>query len=469
MSRLVVISNRVAVPKARGAAGAQGGLAGALVAALRKAGGLWLGWSGEECDHPSPQPVINTQDGVSVATIDLAPHDVEEYYNGYANSTLWPLFHYRIDLTEHEREFSKGYERVNDLFAETASKLIEPDDLVWIHDYHFIPLGERLRACGVSNRLGFFLHIPWPPTRLLVVLPYHERLVRSLLHYDLIGFQCTEWLESFLHYCRKELGAEVDEKNGYIWLEGRKTIARAYPIGIDYEHFTSLGDSEEARETEQRVLASTRRRSAMIGVDRLDYSKGLPERMDGVGRFFERHPERASDLVFIQIAPPSREDIGSYKRIRETLEQKTGQINGAFSKVDMVPIRYVNQGHSAAELFGIYRACKIGLVTPLRDGMNLVAKEFVAAQDPEDPGVLILSRFAGAAQQLTEAILVNPYSADELAFAIRTALEMPLEERKRRWKILEKCVREENVAEWTENFTRDLKSIDRPCAMSAGE
>ena len=207
----------------------------------------------------------------------------------------------------------------------------------------------------------------------------------------------------------------------------------------------------------------------MIGVDRLDYSKGLPERMDGVARFFERHPERASDLVFIQIAPPSREDIGSYKRIRETLEQKTGQINGAFSKVDMVPIRYVNQGHSAAELFGIYRACKIGLVTPLRDGMNLVAKEFVAAQDPEDPGVLILSRFAGAAQQLTEAILVNPYSADELAFAIRTALEMPLEERKRRWKLLEKCVREENVAEWTANFTRDLKSIVRPCSLSGGE
>ena len=207
MSRLFVISNRVAVPKARGAEGAQGGLAGALLAALGGTGGVWFGWSGEETENPSAKPEILTNDGVAIATIDLDHHDIEEYYNGYANSTLWPLFHYRIDLTKHEREFGKGYERVNDLFASAAVPLIEPDDLVWVHDYHFMPLGERLRAHGIKNRIGFFLHIPWPPTRLLVSLPYHERLVRSLLHYDLIGFQCDEWLESFLHYCRKELGA----------------------------------------------------------------------------------------------------------------------------------------------------------------------------------------------------------------------------------------------------------------------
>lgn len=459
MSRLFVISNRVAAPKGRGAAGAQGGLAGALLAALSKSGGLWFGWSGEECEEPSPEPVISEFGGVTTATIDLDPQDVEEYYNGYANSTLWPLFHYRIDLTEHEREFGKGYERVNDLFADSAATLIEPGDLVWVHDYHFMPLGERLRSRGLNNRLGFFLHIPWPPTRLLVSLPYHERLVRTLLDYDLIGFQCDEWLESFLHYCRKELGAQVDEESGAITLDGRTTIARGYPIGIDFEQFTGLAGSADARETEWRMQSSTRNRCAMIGVDRLDYSKGLPERLDGIARFFENNPERVSDLVFIQIAPPSREDIGSYQRIRATLEQKTGQINGTYSQIDMVPIRYVNKGHSAAELFGIYRASKIGLVTPLRDGMNLVAKEYVAAQDPEDPGVLILSRFAGAAQQFSDAILVNPYSPDELSYAIGNALDMPLAERKQRWRKLVKCVREENISAWTQNFLTDLSDL----------
>ena len=460
MSRLFVISNRVAVPKARGAAGAQGGLAGALLAALGKTGGTWFGWSGQEVENPASKPEIAADGNVTIATIDLDPHDVEEYYNGYANSTLWPLFHYRIDLTQHEREFGKGYERVNDLFATAAVPLIEPDALVWVHDYHFMPLGERLRAHGITNRLGFFLHIPWPPTRLLVSLPYHERLVRSLLHYDLIGFQCDEWLESFLHYCRKELGADVDESTGRITLDGRVTTARVYPIGINYELFTSYADTPEAIDAQKRVNDSTRNRSTMIGVDRLDYSKGLPERLDGITRLFENKPERVSDVVFIQIAPPSREDIASYQRIRETLEQKTGQINGAFSKIDMVPIRYVNQGHSAAELFGIYRASKIGLVTPLRDGMNLVAKEYVAAQDPDDPGVLILSRFAGAAQQLSDALLVNPYSPDELAYAIETALDMPLAERKRRWEKLEKSVREENITVWTNDFANDLRIIE---------
>ncbi|MXO61271.1 trehalose-6-phosphate synthase [Altererythrobacter salegens] len=462
MSRLVVISNRVAVPKARGAAGAQGGLAGALNSALKETGGLWFGWSGEEAEVPSPEPTVAEYDGVTMATIDLEPQDVDEYYNGYANSTLWPLFHYRLDLTEYERETGRGYERVNELFADSAAPLIRPDDLVWVHDYHLMPLGDGLRRRGVRNRMGFFLHIPWPPTRLFVSLPYHERLVMTLLAYDLIGFQCDEWLESFLHYCRKELGAEVDEASGRIDFEGKTTVARAYPIGIDFDHFSAEGQTGEARQTEQRVNSSTRHRTTMIGVDRLDYSKGLPERLDGIGRFFDRYPERVNDLVFIQIAPPSREDIRSYRKIRAELEQKTGQINGARSRIDLVPIRYVNQGHSMAELYGAYRASKIGLVTPLRDGMNLVAKEYVAAQDPKDPGVLILSRFAGAAQQLgggdasEGAILVNPHSPDDIAAGIRDALDMPLDERKARWQPMFECVRDESVQRWTADFTRDL-------------
>ena len=461
MSRLVVVSNRVAVPKARGVAGAQGGLAGALNAALKDSGGLWFGWSGETAEEPSDEPEVQTTDGVTTATIDLAPQDLDEYYNGYANSTLWPLFHYRIDLAEYHRETGKGYERVNDLFAQRLEKLVDPSDTLWIHDYHLIPLGERLRSHGMQNRMGFFLHIPWPPTRLLVSLPYHERLVRTLLCYDLVGFQCDEWLESFHHYCRKELGAEVDEESGRIVLDGHATYACAYPIGIDYDHFMAAEGTEAAVDAEKRLRESARGRSTMIGVDRLDYSKGIPERIDALSRLFERFPETVEQTLFVQIAPPSREDVESYQQIRETLEQKTGRLNGAHSQLDYVPIRYVNHGHSMQELFGAYRASDIGLVTPLRDGMNLVAKEFVAAQEDDDPGVLILSRFAGAAQQLDQALLVNPHSADDVAHAIHTAMTMSLDERKKRHQSLLKSVREENVQEWTANFLNDLSSLER--------
>lgn len=445
------------MPKARGVAGAQGGLAGALNSALKDYGGIWFGWSGEESEDRTGNINLQRNDGVTTATIDLSTRDVDEYYNGYANSTLWPLFHYRLDLTEYERETGKGYERVNERFAECVTPLIEEDDLVWVHDYHLLPLGERLRSRGLKNRIGFFLHIPWPPARLFVSLPYHERLVRTMLEYDLIGFQTEEWLESFLHYCRKELGADVDENSGQISFEGRTAIARAYPIGIDWEHFQAQGAKEEAKVAEKRLLSSTRDRTAMIGVDRLDYSKGLPERIDGIGRFFDQHPERVRDLVFIQIAPPSREDVESYQKIRTELEQKTGQINGARSEVDLVPIRYVNHGYSHAELYGFFRASKIGLVTPLRDGMNLVAKEYVAAQDPDDPGVLILSRFAGAAHQLGDAVLVNPHSPDDLSHAIRVALDMPLEERKARYLAMIDTIRDDNVQDWTKRFCEDLK------------
>jgi trehalose 6-phosphate synthase len=457
LSRLIVISNRVAVPTAAGAPGAQGGLAGALQAALRAQGGVWFGWSGEVTDTFTGAVHEAQNAGVHTATIDLEPQDVEEYYKGYANSALWPLFHYRIDLTQYEMEFGKGYERVNERFAASALPLIGQDDTVWVHDYHLIPLGNILRGRGLKNRIGFFLHIPWPPTRLLVSLPFHERLVGAMLAYDLIGFQNTEWLESFLHYCRKELGATVDEATGTIRYGGRTTVARAYPIGIDYDQFMAAGNTGLARQAQQRLMSSTRHRTAMIGVDRLDYSKGLPERLDGISRFFDTYPERVKQLVYIQIAPPSRSDIESYQQIRATLEQKTGQINGARSEVDLVPIRYVNKGHSAAELFGFYRGSKIGLVTPLRDGMNLVAKEYVAAQDPADPGVLILSRFAGAAEQLSDALLVNPHSPDDLAHNINIALDMPLDERRARWEKLADCVREQNVQRWTADFLNDLR------------
>jgi trehalose 6-phosphate synthase len=457
MSRLIVISNRV-TPQA-GQAGAQGGLWVALGAALRQYRGIWFGWSGGKTDRFSGQIDLQRHDGVTTATIDLEEQDIDEYYNGYANRTLWPLFHYRIDLAEYDRSFGSGYERVNTRFAETVAPLIDPDDLIWVHDYHLIPLGAQLRERGVKNRIGFFLHIPWPPARLLVSLPFHERLVRSMLAYDLIGFQTEEWLESFRHYVERELGAVMDE-DFIVRLDGRSVKVGVFPIGIDSDEFEQAADSPEALRACERLRASIEDKHLIVGVDRLDYSKGLEERFAGYRRFLEENSDCRGKVTLLQIAPPSRGEVHTYEDIRERLDELSGRINGEFAEIDWVPIRYVNQGYARADLAGFYRASEIGLVTPLRDGMNLVAKEYVAAQDPDDPGVLILSRFAGAALQLKDALLVNPYSKDEISDAIRQALAMPKEERIRRWRTMMTSVRDENVMWWRAAFVKALEEVD---------
>ncbi|PWG01547.1 alpha,alpha-trehalose-phosphate synthase (UDP-forming) [Sphingosinicella humi] len=461
MSRLIVISNRVSPPKTEDGSGAQGGLAVALAAALREYRGLWFGWSGRKTDKFTGHIDMQRAHGVTTATIDLEEQDVEEYYNGYANRTLWPLFHYRIDLAEYDRSFGSGYERVNERFAETVTPLIEPDDLIWVHDYHLIPLGQQLRERGLKNRMGFFLHIPWPPSRLMVSLPYHEKLVRTMLAYDVIGFQTEEWLESFCHYVERELGGTVDP-DGVIHVGDRSVHAAAYPIGVDFKEFTEALESDAARESFERLRTSAAGRRTIIGVDRLDYSKGLEERFLGYRRFLEKHPRYQRKLFLLQIAPPSRGEVATYEVIREHLDELSGRINGEFADVDWVPVRYVNQGYRREELAGFYRAAEIALITPLRDGMNLVAKEYVAAQDPEDPGVLILSRFAGAALQLKDALLVNPYSKDEIADAIMRAIRMPKEERIRRWKAMVEVVRQEDVVAWRHAFVEALEKARPP-------
>jgi trehalose 6-phosphate synthase len=458
MSRLIVISNRVSAPKAQSASGAQGGLAVALAAALREYRGIWFGWSGNKTEEFTGHIDFQRHAGVTTATIDLEEQDVDEYYNGYANRTLWPLFHYRVDLAEFDRSFGSGYERVNERFAETVAPLIEPDDLVWVHDYHLIPLGERLRRRGLKNRIGFFLHIPWPPSRLLVSLPFHERLVRSMLAYDLIGFHTEEWLEAFQHYVERELGGRVDP-DGTIHVGDRSVQASAYPIGIDFKEFVEAAESEQAGEAARRLRASAAGRRTIIGVDRLDYSKGLAERFLGYRRFLEEHDDCRGKVFMLQIAPPSRGEVHTYEAIRENLDELSGRINGEFAEVDWVPIRYVNQGYPRYELAGFYRASEMALITPLRDGMNLVAKEYVAAQDPADPGVLILSRFAGAALQMRDALLINPYSKDEVSDAIHQALEMPKEERIRRWEQLYAGVRDDDVVAWRHAFVAALAGV----------
>jgi trehalose 6-phosphate synthase len=460
MSRLIVVSNRVTVPERPGEAPA-GGLAVALSAALKEYSGFWFGWSGATASEFSNRIQMRRVNDVTVVTVDLEESDYQEYYNGFANGTLWPLFHYRIDLTAYDRSFSEGYERVNHRFAETLAPLIEPDDLIWVHDYHLIPLGRELRLFGVTNPIGFFLHIPWPAPQILTTLPRHRQLVESLFSYDLVGFQTDEWLWAFESYVLGEAGGAWTA-DGRLQAFGQSVRAQAFPIGLDLEEFQALARSPVALRAFDRMAAHSVFRSLIVGVDRLDYSKGLEERLYGFEAFLEQNPELRREVLYLQVAPTSRGEVEAYQDLRGRIDALCGRINAIYADMDSAPIRYVNRGYRRDELAGIYRAASVCLVTPLRDGMNLVAKEYVAAQDPDDPGVLMLSRFAGAARQMTEAVIVNPYSREELADGLKLSLSMSLAERRARYESLMAGIRRSNVKIWRDSFVDALTAAHEP-------
>jgi trehalose 6-phosphate synthase len=457
MSRLIVVSNRVNPPSAAGEE-TVGGLAMALAAALREYTGLWFGWSGKTTAEFDGKLAMQTADGVTSAVVDLEAADLEEYYNGYANKTLWPLFHYRTDLAAYDRVYGEGYSRVNRRFAETLAPLIEPDDLIWVHDYHLIPLARELRMLGVKNRIGFFLHVPWPAHQVFTTLPGHARLVQAMFDYDLVGFQTAEYLHAFEEYVLVEAGGNQPTPSS-LKAFGRTLQVGAFPIGLDAKEFARMLTSARARRMRDLMTAATVFRHLVVGVDRLDYSKGLEERFLGFERFLGDNPDMRRQVLMLQIAPVSRESVEAYQEIRGRLDALSGRINGEYADVDWNPFRYVNKNYRRDELAGIYGAARVGLVTPLRDGMNLVAKEFVAAQNPEDPGVLILSRFAGAARQLGEALLINPNSPEEIAEALKRALSMDNAERIRRWRSLFDNVEREDVTAWRDAFVGALAGV----------
>ena len=454
MARLVAVSNRVADLGMPGEA-SNGGLAMALSAALREDGGLWFGWSGRTASRTGVEPTVRRVGNVDLATIDLAQQQVDEYYNGFANRTLWPLCHYRMDLTAYERSFGAAYASVNACFAEALAPMLRRDDVVWVHDYHLIPLARELRRRGVRNRIGFFLHIPWPARQLFATLPRHHELVQSMFDYDLIGFQTSEWLVAFQDYVVNELKGQSGPE-GELTALGRTTVARAYPIGIDVEEMHALARSPAAREAFEGMRLSNDGEKVMIGVDRIDHSKGLPQKFAGYRQFLHDHPEWRSRLYLLQIGQPSRTEVTAYRELHEELQTDAGELNGELGSLHWSPLRYRTQSLPRDVLAGAYRASCAALVTPLRDGMNLVAKEYIAAQDPDDPGVLILSRFAGAVLQMREALLINPYSREDLAEAIHRAVEMPRSERIARWKALHAGVCREDLDAWRTDFLRDL-------------
>ena len=458
MSRLVCISNRISLPRKTAA---PGGLAVGILSALKRTGGLWFGWGGETVDTEPGDPDIHIRDGVTYATVDLREREFEQYYNGYANDVLWPLFHYFLKGMRYSHEQRDAYESVNRTFAAKLLPLLQPHDVIWVHDYHLIPLGRLLREQGVKRPIGFFLHIPFPNIEMLRVLPSYAELLSDLTNYDVVGFQTENDLRAFHSGIEYLFGREAIKPDGRIRIGDRLLRADVFPIGVDVAAVQEEATAAMNTDVVRRMVDSLMGRSLMMGVDRLDYSKGLVERFHAYQQFLEAYPENRGRVTYIQIAPLSRTDVRAYVEIRQSLEQAAGRTNGRFADTDWTPIRYLNRNFPHATLMGFLRASKVGLVTPLRDGMNLVAKEFVAAQDPTDPGVLILSNLAGAARELTSALLVNPYDTRAVAHAIQAALSMPLSERRERHAAMMQVLRRNDIAAWTRRFVDALEQAQQ--------
>jgi len=458
MSRLVCVSNRISLPRKTAA---PGGLAVGILSALKRTGGLWFGWGGDTIDTEPGDPDLHIRDGVTYATVDLRQEEFEQYYNGYANDVLWPLFHYFLKGMRYSHEQRDAYESVNRTFAAKLLPLLQPHDVIWVHDYHLIPLGRLLREQGVKRPIGFFLHIPFPNIEMLRVLPSYAELLSDLTNYDVVGFQTENDLRAFHSGIEYLFGREAIKPDGRIRIGDRLLRADVFPIGVDVAAVQEEATAAMNTDVVRRMVDSLMGRSLMMGVDRLDYSKGLVERFHAYQQFLEAYPENRGRVTYIQIAPLSRTDVRAYVEIRQSLEQAAGRTNGRFADTDWTPIRYLNRNFPHATLMGFLRASKVGLVTPLRDGMNLVAKEFVAAQDPTDPGVLILSNLAGAARELTSALLVNPYDTRAVAHAIQAALSMPLSERRERHAAMMQVLRRNDIAAWTRRFVDALEQAQQ--------
>lgn len=449
MSRLIVVSNRL--PKDETPAG---GLVFALHELLKEHGGIWIGADdpAETSDGPLKQIGSGEYDRY---VFPLSHAENDKYYLGYANSALWPTFHSRRDLMRHRGEWFAAYYDVNQRLARLLADLLEPDDVVWIHDYHFLPLASKLRELKVTNRIGFFLHIPFPSTTDITALPEHTMMPDWLSAYDLVGLQTKRDVSACREYLRQTGEVELLTAGGQLQRRHRKFTINSFPIGVDAEAI-----AKAAKVAYAEVAARVKTAGPLIlGVDRLDYSKGLIQRVEGFGRYLDLYNSADLHPTYLQIAPVSRGDVTAYKDIRQQLDEIAGSVNGTHADLDWTPIRYVRRNVSRDVISALYRHADICLVTPLADGMNLVAKEFIAAQDPEDPGVLILSQFAGASEQLEDALSVNPFDTDSIAAAIAKAISMPLEERVDRHKTQAHSVFSEDITWWGQTYLDRLTSM----------
>jgi len=470
MSRLILVSNRLPFALARAGDGkwsvapSPGGLVSALGPVLRGRGGTWIGWPGIAGEIPDA-PFIKATRGVGYKVVPVALSEAErdEFYYGYSNEVIWPLFHDLQNFCNFEPTFWQTYKAVNERYAEAIARYCQPGDFIWVHDYHLMYVAQALRERGVRAALSFFLHIPFPPYDIFAKLPQQQRLLRALLQFDLLGFQTRRDLRNFLQCVRHVISdAEVLADTGglqLIRLNGREISIGSFPIGIDFESFEKGAASEEVVRRAQELRATFPGCQLILGLDRLDYSKGIPERLRAYRIALERYEELRGRVVLIQNVVPSRVEIPRYYEFKERIDRLVGDINGRFSTATWLPVHYHFRSLEREDLLAHYRTCEIGFVTPLKDGMNLVAKEYCACCIDQN-GVLILSQFAGAAEQLKrDALLVNPYDLEQVADTILKGFRMSHAERSARMKRMRRVVSHEDVFLWVDSFLKAGASL----------
>ena len=460
---MVVVSNRVINPEKPAA----GGLAVALGAMMYNTDGLWFGSSGKTTDEPDSKIIKTEPFGCStLATVDLSQQHYDNYYAGFSNSVLWPIFHEAVEWADLNPAYFKGYKQVNKMFASRLVPMLKENDVLWIHDYHLIPLAQELRALGCKQRIGFFNHIPLPPPEVIKQIPQHRQLMEALFSYDLIGMQSVQDAENLRRYVETE-GVGQRLAGPFMDAFGKKSSVQTFPIGINVENFNALAPSPDSQDILNEVHNESGRRKLMIGVDRLDYTKGIPTRLDAFYELLATHPEEREKVTLVQITAPTRQGVFGYDELSRKTSELVNKINARFGTENWKPVIHFNMPVERNTLPELYRRSRVGVVTSKADGMNLVAKEFVAAQRPENPGALVLSKKTGAAFQLREAILVDPNDHIGIANAYKRALDMPLKERQERYAALLNNVLTENLSWWRRNYMAALFSV--PSFSSIGD
>jgi trehalose 6-phosphate synthase len=452
---LVIVANRLPVVRARRKGKetwkrSPGGLVSALTPIVRKAAGAWIGWTGVTGESPRRFE----QDGITNLPVSISRGELRGFYDGFCNATLWPLYHGGLREPQYHRSWWRQYAAVNQRFAELTAEAAADGASVWIHDYHLQLVPALLRQLRPDLRSGFFLHTPFPPGELFDRLPWRRQLLEGLLASDVVGFQTREGAQNFVRVARRHTRATLQGKE--LKANGHSTLVDAYPISTDFKRFAKTAAEESvtrrAREIKRQVGDGRR---IILGVDRLDYTKGIDVRLRALAELFGRNDELVRDCVLVQVAVPSRERVSQYRHLRSEIQELVGQINGEYSEVGMTPVQYIYREQPFEKLVALYRAADVALVTPLADGMNLVAKEYVATRY-DDTGVLVLSEFAGAARELRSALQVNPHDVDGVAETIDTALSLPADEATRRMRKMRDVVRRNDVYDWAESFMETL-------------
>ena len=464
--RLLIVSNRLPVTACVSGgrvslSDAGGGLATGLRPYHAQSRGLWIGWPGDVSSF-SPSQDAELEAALrdrAIVPVRLSREDIERYYDGFSNQVLWPLFHYLIDRLPADATSWDAYRRVNEMFADAVAYEYRRGDTIWVHDYQLMLVPALLRERLPEARIGFFLHIPFPSSEVFRVLPWRREILTGLLGADLIGFHTFAYMRHFLASLLHVDGVETDIDRVRVGL--RDVKLGVFPMGVDAAGFAARAADPEVAAHAAAIRRDAGGRRIVLGIDRLDYTKGIPRRLEAIERLLEREPDLADKIRYIQVAVPSRGEVDSYQHFKRQLEERVGRINGACGTVRSTPVHYVHRSVSGQELVALYCAADVMLVTPLRDGMNLVAKEFVASRVDED-GVLVLSEFAGAASELHSALVVNPYDVDGVAGSIERALAMSIEERRARMRALRRIVREHDIHVWADGFLRELHAVSQP-------